>query len=205
MRGELKDLGILSYEIDEHGNIDVHQSIELHNQGLVEMPIKLRNVYGNIFFDKNPLKTLVNFPDYVLGDVEVYECELISLKGAPQRIDGMFECYRNKLTSLIGGPKNVRDEYICYDNNLTSLEGVPVRVESFDCSYNPLRTLMYSPSFVDENYRARYCELEDIRGIGFVGGNLDVTKNPDIKIGAFAGALVSGEIFRGDDTVIYYG
>jgi hypothetical protein len=204
LKGELKDLGIVSYKRDERGNIDIYQNIELHNQGLTEMPIKFRNVYGHVFMDKNPLRTLKNFPDYVLGDVEVYECDLISLEGAPRKIDGMFECYRNKLTSLMGGPEIVSDEYICYDNNLTSLEGAPIRVERFDCSYNPLKSLMHSPHFVCDNFRARYCELEDVCGVGFIGGYLDITKNPYIEIDCFVRALVRGKIFIGDDMVVDY-
>ena len=91
------------------------------------------------------------------GNIECYDCDLTSLKGAPKYVDGDFWCSNNHLTSLEGAPEEVGRNFICAYNEITSLKGAPEYVGwRFDCAYcNNLTSLESAPRKIGERF---YCD-----------------------------------------------
>jgi len=101
----------------------------------VQGDIKLSNRLPNVS------KLPINF-NYVDGDFDVSENELITLEGSPIKVGGSFFAYKNELDSLRGGPKEVKGSFVILHNNITSLQNSPTIVkDDYICSHNPLRTL----------------------------------------------------------------
>ena len=104
-------------------SVDVHGDVKLSNR----LP--------------NLSKLPINF-NYVDGDFDISENELVSLEGSPTRVGGSFFAHKNELNSLRGGPKEVKGSFVILHNNITSLQNSPTIVkDDYICSHNPLRTL----------------------------------------------------------------
>jgi len=100
----------------------------------VEGDVKLSRQLSNVS------KLPINF-NYVDGDFDISENELVSLEGSPIKVGGSFFAYKNRLMSLRGGPREVSN-FVISHNDITSLKNSPNIVkDDFVCSHNPLRTL----------------------------------------------------------------
>ena len=108
----------------------------------------------------------------VVGNVNLYDCELTILPIKFGRVNGYFRCDYNKLNTLEGCPSEVGDTFYCHNNNLTTLEGCPRQVSGgFYCYENKLTTLVGAPrevggyfNCVDNNlpkYFTLFMELND--------------------------------------------
>ena len=94
-----KKYGIINYNINSDGLVDVNGNVNLYNKGLVELPLKFGKVSGDFNCRGN---------------------QLTSLDGCPRIVGGNFYCHNNKLTSLVGGPKEVGGDFDCGYNELTT-------------------------------------------------------------------------------------
>jgi hypothetical protein len=137
---------IRNYTINEDGSIDVDGNVPLNKRGLIELPIKFRNILsqgnqtGNFLCHDNKLTSLSGAPREVGGAFYCCENHLTSLEGSPNKVGGDFLCYFNKLTSLEGSPHSVGGDFYCYRNQLTSLEGISKYISGYiNCRNNQLR------------------------------------------------------------------
>lgn len=75
-------------------------------------------------------------------------CNLNDLEGGPEEVDDTYVCSANKLKSLKGSPIKV-GSFVCRSNSLKTLEGGPKEVSHwYDCSENQLISLKGSPKIV---------------------------------------------------------
>jgi len=103
-----------------------------------------------------------------LGDIDLENMSLTSLKGSPRFISGNFNCSVNSLKNLIGGPIFIGGD--------------------FDCSYNSLRNLIGGPQIINGNYNCSVNKLLTLRGAPIsLGGNMDCLYNLEVaELGSMA-------------------
>lgn len=139
----LKDINVFNYKINKDYTVDSLQSVKIDI----------------------PLKTLPIQFDYVLGDFDISNCGLYSLKGCPDVISGDFICSSNILENLKFGPSDVTGKYDVRNCGLRNLYGSPRIINGdFICSYNSLENLEGGPSTVNGSYLVDNCLLDSIKG-----------------------------------------
>jgi hypothetical protein len=114
-----KKYGIINFEINKDGSVDVKDDVHIEGLYLTEMPLRFNKVYGNFYCDSN---------------------NITSLKGSPNWVSGNFECSNNNIKSLEHSPKFVGGYFSCSSNELSTLEHSPKEVGFFDCTDNSLIT-----------------------------------------------------------------
>lgn len=136
----LRKFNIQNFEIHDDMTVTVNENIELH--GVSEIPVKFREVNGNIDVSNNNLTRIDWAPRVVNGRFDVWDNQLTTLVGGPEEVKLSFDCDNNKLTSLEGAPKIVGGAFICSSNPLRSLKGCPEEVKGFfkavDCDLNEI-------------------------------------------------------------------
>jgi len=121
-----EEYGIREYIINEDGSIDVYENVSINRQGIKELPIQFRNVYGNF---------------------NCYSNELTTLKGCPNRVGGDFICSWNKLKDLKHSPKIVVGNFYCHNNELECInDGTSDLFGDFYSDELPISGLVYSHS-----------------------------------------------------------
>jgi hypothetical protein len=136
---------IRNYTINEDLSVDVDGSVNLHSEGISELPIKFGKVSGNFYCNSNLLLNLVGSPSEVGGDFYCSGNQLTSLEGAPEKVGASFYCHNNQLKSLEGSPHEVGNFY-CSSNQLTSLKGISQIIRGIIyCKYNKLRDVKGVP------------------------------------------------------------
>lgn len=123
---------IQDYIITENGSINVHGDVDFSNnffivnsngeaiqrEKLKRLPLRFNFVFGNFNCSNNDLITLERSPIEVTGN---FSCEnncLTNLVGSPIVVGGFFDCFSNMLVSLRGAPKRIGEYFQCYGNNL---------------------------------------------------------------------------------------
>jgi len=117
----LKDMWVENWVINDDLTIDVDGYVYLECKNLITIPefIQFRRING---------------------EFNIYENELISLKGCPINVTGNFWCNNNKLLSLEHSPLLVGASFGCSHNLINSLEGAPSSVgKNFYCRFNPTK------------------------------------------------------------------
>lgn len=131
-----EEYGIREYTINEDGSIDVYENVSINRQGIKELPIQFRNVYGNF---------------------NCYSNELTTLKGCPNRVGGDFVCSWNKLKTLEHSPKIVVGNFYCHNNKLVSIkDGTIDLFGDFYCDRLSIEGLTYesgNPLTIVTNYK----------------------------------------------------
>lgn len=122
-----EDFGIVNYSFDEQGFLNVRDDVSLHNskelrdRGLTELPFKFGKIFGHFDCSVNDLTSLTN---------------------APYEVGGSFYCYGNKLKNLEGCPEIVNTHFVCSNNLIETLKYHPKKVGGDFCAdRNPIRSL----------------------------------------------------------------
>jgi hypothetical protein len=103
-------------------------------------------------------------PEEAMGNINISDNDLVSLKGSPRKVNGNFNCSKNKLMSFSGGPKKVHGHFVANNNkSLTSLKGMP------DVDGN-----------VDLSYCSKLSNFEGVRKVK-IAGNLDISNCKSLK------------------------
>lgn len=125
--------------------------------------------------------------DFILGDFDISDCGLETLKGCPERIEGDFICINNNLKDLTFGPQMVEGGYNVRMCRLKSLKGAPKVIgDDFNAGENELLNLEGGPERVDGNYYCDNCLLISLQGCASViSGDFDCSFNllPNLKGG----------------------
>ena len=122
-----KKYGIMNFEINKDGSIDVKDDVHIEGLYLTEMPLRFNKVYGNFYCDSN---------------------NITSLKGSPNWVSGNFECSNNNIKSLEHSPKNVGDNFYCEENYIYNLDKFDCVFKGiFNCLNNPIGTLFNEVSY----------------------------------------------------------
>ena len=139
----LKKHDIHNFHILKDNSVDVNGNVRLADKlsNLIKLPLKF------------------NFVD---GNFDISDNELISLEGSPTKVTGNFHCFKNEISSLKGSPKEVGGSFIVLKNNISSLKYSPSIVkEDYVCSHNPIKDLE---------------GLKTVHGAVFTGVKLDNVK-----------------------------
>lgn len=143
----LNEMGIDSpWTINDNLTVDVDGSVDLSNQGLVEIPIQFGKVSGDFICSNNNLTSLKGCPKVVEEDYFCNDNQLTTLKGAPEIIEDSFYCERNNLLSLEGAPNQIKGNFYCAENSLTNLKGGPEYVGVvYYLKNNPIKSFEFLP------------------------------------------------------------
>lgn len=117
---------------DADKNIIVDGDIHVlpDNNTFDHMPVKIHKLNGDLLWHsencaKNNLRSLVNFPDIVNGNVRIFgNPKLKSLKYCPIEINGNFECDRCSITSFDGISQKIDGNLIASFNPIVSTEAL---------------------------------------------------------------------------------
>lgn len=116
--------------------------------------------------------------EYIMGDFNISNCDLITLKNCPLTVEGNFDCSGNKLLDLVNGPWEVGKDYDASLNELIDLSGSPIVVRGdFTVNYNSLKTLSNGPLDVMGSYYVDNCLLENLNGCPSILKNFDCSFN----------------------------
>lgn len=136
----------------------------------------------------------------ILGDFDISDNNLTSLKGCPQKVEGSFNCSLNFLNTLKGGPISVSNKYICSNNSLFNLDFIaqdfyslfavgnyietlgklPAEISgNFYISSNPtLKSLVGAPKIIGLDFDCNSCNLKSLEGSPEkVGNTFNCSKN----------------------------
>lgn len=151
IRRTLKKLKINCYTINKDYTVDVIGDVRMDCMGLVEMPIKFRNVTGTFSCTLN---------------------KLTSLKGCPEKVGGNFNCNFNLLETLEYAPKHVIGSFSCINNKLKTLKGIQEELfSSLICGSNEILSFDYAPKiikgnfFCDDNFIYSLDNLPEVSGL----------------------------------------
>ena len=157
----LKDMGIESYEIDEHLLINVHGNVNLKNKNLTQLPFKFGSIEG--YFD-------------------ISHNQLMSDYGFPYEVKKYFDCSYNQLEKIysmdVKKHANISHNQIkslahieietssldCSYNQLINLDGVREKMTYLNCSHNQIISLKNSPQFI-ATLDCSYNQLTNLEGI----------------------------------------
>ena len=157
---------IEDYIINDDMSIDVNANVNLDHNYFKKLPLNFNYISGDFNCSNNNLISLEGSPKEVGGSFYCNINLLTSLEGAPEKVGGNFGSDINKLTSLKGVPKIIHGFFNCSNNKLTSLEGSPEKVgDYFGCSNNKLKTLEGAPKIVGDKFYCYDNELESLNGI----------------------------------------
>ncbi len=87
-----EDMGIEDYTINDKGEIDVDEGVDLSEKKFKELPYKFGIATGYFTLSNNKnLISLKNCPDYVYKNFYCDQCpQLDSLEGCPKEVEGDF-------------------------------------------------------------------------------------------------------------------
>lgn len=113
-----------SFRLNDDGSIDLFGDVNIANQGLTEIPVKINEVQG--FFDcsNNKLTNLINMPKAVMRHFYCRDNNLVSLKGCPELIGGSLYAEGNNITSLDFLPKQIKNSIHLQSNPVRVLDGI---------------------------------------------------------------------------------
>lgn len=114
---------------DEDNNIIIDGNIIIRNSLFSSFPVKVYKVNGNIEWHGNigdvtngSLCTLINFPDIVNGNVNIYNNPYLkNLDGCPQYISGSLNCYNCNISDISGIGKNILNGFNCSNNPINDM------------------------------------------------------------------------------------
>jgi hypothetical protein len=175
---------IRNYTINGDGSVNVDGDVNLHSEGLSELPLKFGKVSGNFYCNSNLLLNLVGSPLEVGGEFNCSNNQLTSLEGAPNKVGGGFNCHNNQLESLEEAPREVGGGFYCYCNQLTSLVGSPKKIDGdFECYGNKLTSLEGISKYISGGINCQNNQLRDVRGVkdGW-SGRISILGNPVFEI-----------------------
>ena len=110
--------------------IDVDGDVKFVGTNLKEIPVKFREISGDLTCFGNQLSSLRFCPQKVSSFMCGFN-GLTSLEYCPKNIPNGFDCSHNKLTSLEFCPEFVGGIFNCMNNNISSLEFCPKDVGRF--------------------------------------------------------------------------
>ena len=147
-----KTLGLddSDFIINQDKSVSLHTDLNIdpvHGQSLKRLPVKFKEIDGDVWINNCKLETLIGLPEVVenlylintfvkdlkfapktfYGDLVINNNRnLKSLAGCPTEVPGDFSCCDNhELESLVGGPTTVGKSYkIDTCNSLKSIEGI---------------------------------------------------------------------------------
>jgi hypothetical protein len=123
---------IENYTINSDGTVDVDGYLDISRTDLTKLPLKFRNVTGDVYINYNKLTSLVGSPQTVGWGFDCSNNQLTTLEGAPKTVGGYFDCSDNQLTTLKGSPENINSDFDCSNNELINFNGFP---EYFDANF----------------------------------------------------------------------
>lgn len=130
---------ITNYEWS-HGKLNCHQSVILSNRSITEIPFVFGKIDSFFSCSMNPLTSLKNGPEEVIGDFYCNDTGITSLEYGPTIVGGSYSILSNpKLISIKGISKTIPGTLFCSDNvNLDSLEYFPEYIGgAFFCRKTP--------------------------------------------------------------------
>lgn len=158
---------IRNFQIDIVGNVYLNENVDLRNWGLEYIPVKIIFIQGNFDVSQNRLKTLMNFPTAIYGDLDISNNDLESLEGSPVIVDGDYLCYHNRLKSLKDISTKINGDLDVSWNSLSSLQYCPKEgIKKLDCSHNfinslePLLTVSMKPYNINYRYNNELSQSE---------------------------------------------
>ena len=179
---------ISNYDILEDLSVNANGDVKLGAKKLSYLPIQFNHIEGNF---------------------ELFNNDLITLKGCPIRVSGNFAISTNNLKSLENSPIYVGGDFHMGFNQVNNLNSFHTEIgKTLYCDNNPLTTLndlsitckkVYFYKEIDINFRLKGCEqfyddkgflslgfdeLQKVRLNNKLEGALDGkrTQNPKIKI-----------------------
>lgn len=159
--------------------VNVHEEVNLMNQGLDYLPVKFNIVEGNFFCLRNKLTCLYGAPERVKGTFNCSENQITTLDYLPKEIVGSIAFSNNKVTSLKGLPNAVNGNLFFANNELNSLKYCSDFVLwSFLCTNNQLKSLEHGPRVVKKIYLAGENRLETIEYLPQEAEGMVLIKNP---------------------------
>ena len=117
-----EDYGIIEYVINDDQTIDVIGNVSINRQGITELPIRFRNVYGSFNCYSNELTTLKGCPNRVGGDFVCSWNQLKTLEHSPQIVVGNYYCHNNKLECIKDGTSDLYGEFYSDELPIEGLE-----------------------------------------------------------------------------------
>lgn len=168
INNQLKRLGIYKdFTVNKDYTVDLHKDVAIMAKKIDVCPVKFNVAHGNFIWHYSDLKSVINLPIEVQGNLSIVGNKIKTLIGLPTKIvGGTFNCSGNilinlngsprkvgsliasgcELKSLEGSPKEVKDDYIVSKNKLTNLKESPPKIGGkFDCSSNKLTNLEFLP------------------------------------------------------------
>jgi len=118
-----KKLNII--KINKDGSLEVKGNVNFSGLSLKEIPFNFKKIIGDFDVSDNQLTSLKNCPEIVEGNLFINNNKLVSLEGCSNKIDGLFDCSYNLLENFKGGPEKVNYTYFCEENQITELIGLP--------------------------------------------------------------------------------
>ena len=95
----------------------IHEDLYRINEDMTitikDLPLSLMG--EKYLFPDGKLPSYIRFRE-CFDELDVDDCDLVSLEGFPSKIGGYFSCQLNNLTSLEKGPKFVGESYYCNGN-----------------------------------------------------------------------------------------
>lgn len=175
----LKSMGFKDYSFDEKGRITLLEVLNLKGKKMDMLPFEFAKVQS-IDMEGVGLKTLKNFPDKIIGSVNLKDNNLENLIGLPKEIFGNLNLSNNNLKSLEGCPQSVYGDFLVQNNQLTTLKGGPQTVKnSYDCAKNKLTSLNGRPETVYQFFLCYDNQLTNLKELpSFVGKEVHCGNNP---------------------------
>lgn len=174
--------------INDDKTVSLHTDLNIdpvHGQTLKRLPVKFKEIDGDVWINNCSLETLIGLPE-VVESLYLINTRIKDLRFAPKVFFGDLVINNNRnLSSLTGCPAEVPGDFSCCDNHeLKSLEGGPKKVgKSYKIdTCNALKSIDGIAETIGKhlsicNNRA----LDNLEGINkkvkSCGGKLDVSGN----------------------------
>ncbi len=88
--------GVQDFTVNKNGSINVHGNVIMFNSQETELALKLSRVTGNFICCYSKLKSMKNFPEHVLGRLDISFTNICSLNDLPDtpkmQVHGDFVC-----------------------------------------------------------------------------------------------------------------
>lgn len=84
--------GVQDFMVNKNGSINVHGNVIMFNSQETELALKLSRVTGNFICCYSKLKSMKNFPEHVLGTLDISFTGIRSLEGITKNVGRNFVC-----------------------------------------------------------------------------------------------------------------
>lgn len=150
--------------------VDVDGAVDFHGFKMDKLPFKFGKVSGHFAVNDSKLKTLENFPDEIIGNVNIKGNNFESLHGCPRKITGtLFIGACNNVTSLDGISEEIGALNIRRCPGLKSLHNIHKLIKKFDYTTNMVNQKVLGGTIMIGTESECYLE-EAVLGIFLIPG-----------------------------------